>query len=159
MNKSPFIVYVLPVILSVSLGTFVMAEALNDGQREFDMWQFDNTGISSSIQQGDGLSTIGLEKTYSTSDKIEFKIKVSNTNFECGDLYVTIYEITDSGDDQVLTQSGYLKQCFIKNQQNLPIGEKYSEILTESGTYRIVVQIYDEKYKGVISFDETIIVK
>ena len=66
MNKSPFIVYVLPVILSVSLGTFVMAEALNDGQREFDMWQFDNTGISSSIQQGNGLSIIGLEKTYST---------------------------------------------------------------------------------------------
>ena len=156
MTKTPFIVYVLPIILSVSLGTLVMAEALNDPERELNMWQF-GSGISST-QQSQEIGVIGLEKTYSTSDPIQFEIKINDSDFECGDLYVTIYKITNS-EDQVLTQSGYLKQCFIKNQQNLPIGEKYSEILTESGTYRIVVQIYDEKYKGVISFDETIIVK
>ena len=47
----------------------------------------------------------------------------------------------------------------MKTQQSLPIGEEYSETLSELGTYKIVIEIYDEKYKGVISFDETIIVK
>ena len=51
MTKSPFIVYILPIILSISLGTLVMAEALNDPERELNMWQFDST-ISTS-QQGE----------------------------------------------------------------------------------------------------------
>jgi len=157
MNKSPFIVYILPIILSVSLGTFVMAEALNDGQRGFDMWQFD-TDISTSKQEGNGLTIIGLEKTYSISEKVEFEIKVNNKNFDCGDLYITLYQIVGSNEN-VVTQSGFLKQCFMKTQQSLPIGEEYSETLSELGTYKIVIEIYDEKYKGVISFDETIIVK
>ena len=157
MNKSPFIVYILPIILSVSLGTFVMAEALNDGQRGFDMWQFD-TDISTSKQEGNGLTIIGLEKTYSPLEKIELEVKVKNKNFECGDLYITLYKLNGSN-ETVITQSGFLKQCFINSKQNLPIGEEYSEILSESGTYKIVIEIYDEKYKGVISFDETIIVK
>ena len=156
MNKSPFIVYILPIILSVSLGTFVMAEALNDGQREFDMWQFGD-GLTT-IQQGNDLAIIGLEKTYSISEKVKFEIKVNNKNFDCGDLYITLYHIVGSNEN-VVTQSGFLKQCFMKTQQSLPIGEEYSETLSELGTYKIVIEIYDEKYKGVISFDETIIVK
>ena len=43
MTKSPFIVYILPIILSISLGTLVMAEALNDPERELNMWQSDST--------------------------------------------------------------------------------------------------------------------
>ena len=92
------------------------------------------------------------------SEKVEFEIKVNNKNFDCGDLYITLYHIVGSNEN-VVTQSGFLKQCFMKTQQSLPIGEEYSETLSELGTYKIVIEIYDEKYKGVISFDETIIVK
>ena len=53
-----------------------MAEALNDPERELDMWQFDAS--SSSTQQHMQLSVIGLDKTYSTSEKIEFEIKVKD---------------------------------------------------------------------------------
>ena len=105
MTKSPFIVYILPIILSVSLGTLVMAEALNDPERELDMWQFDAS--SSSTQQHMQLSVIGLDKTYSTSEKIEFEIKVKDSNFECGDLYITIFE-----GEQVITQSGFMKRSY-----------------------------------------------
>ena len=87
MTKSPFIVYILPVILSISLGTLVMAEALNDSERELNMWQSDST--ISTIQQEGKLTIIGLEKVYSISDMIQFEIKVSNSDFECGDLYIT----------------------------------------------------------------------
>ena len=40
MGKTPFVVYVLPVILSVGLGALVMAEALNEPDRSLNMWQF-----------------------------------------------------------------------------------------------------------------------
>jgi|TARA_B110000014_G_C19578189_1_gene307671 hypothetical protein len=156
MTKTPFIVYVLPIILSVSLGTLVMAEALNDPERELNMWQF-GSGISST-QQSQEIGVIGLEKTYSTSDPIQFEIKINDSDFECGDLYVTIYKITNS-EDQVLTQSGYLKQCFLNNQQNLPLGDEYSEIITESGMYRIIIEIFDVEYNESLSYVGIITVK
>ena len=156
MTKTPFIVYVLPIILSVSLGTLVMAEALNDPERELNMWQF-GSGISST-QQSQEIGVIGLEKTYFTSDPIQFEIKINDSDFECGDLYVTIYKITNS-EDQVLTQSGYLKQCFLNNQQNLPLGDEYSEIITESGMYRIIIEIFDVEYNESLSYVGIITVK
>ena len=152
MTKSPFIVYILPIILSVSLGTLVMAEALNDPERELDMWQFDAS--SSSTQQHMQLSVIGLDKTYSTSEKIEFEIKVKDSNFECGDLYITIFE-----GEQVITQSGFMKQCFMQKNQKIPLDEKYSEIITTPGEYRVLIEIFDQNYKDSLSYVANITVK
>ena len=95
MTKSPFIVYILPIILSVSLGALVMAEALKDPERELNMWQFEET---TSSKQQDQLSIIGLEKNYSTTDQIQFDIKVNDSNFDCGNLYITIYEVSNIED-------------------------------------------------------------
>ena len=153
MTKSPFIVYILPIILSVSLGTVVMAEALNDSERELNMWQFDGN-IASTEQE---LSLIGLEKTYSVSELIEFSIKVNDDSFNCGDLYITIYKTNPV--NQVVTQSGYLNQCFTINQQNLPIDENYSVVITESGTYKTVIELSDEKHTQTLSYTETFIVR
>ena len=150
MTKSPFFVYILPIILSVSLGTLVMAEALNDPERELNMWQSD--GVTS--QQQEQLSIIGLEKTYSTSDQIEFKIQVHDSNFECGDLYITI-----SDGDQVITQSGFMKQCFTQQNQNIPLGDKYSEIIREPGKYKILIEIFDQNYKDSLSYVANITIK
>ena len=153
MTKSPFIVYILPIILSVSLGTVVMAEALNDSERELNMWQFDGN-IASTEQE---LSLIGLEKSYSVSELIEFNIQVNDDSFNCGDLYITIYKTNPV--NQVVTQSGYLKQCFTINQQNLPIDENYSVVITESGTYKTVIELSDEKHTQTLSYTETFIVR
>ena len=150
MTKSPFFVYILPIILSVSLGTLVMAEALNDPERELNMWQFDE--VTSSQQEQ--LSIIGLEKTYSTSDQIEFKIQVHDSNFECGDLYITI-----SDGDQVITQSGFMKQCFTQQNQNIPLGDKYSETIREPGKYKILIEIFDQNYKDSLSYVANITIK
>ena len=70
MSKSPFLVYVLPIILSVGLGTLVMAEALNDSERELNMWQI---GVTNSIST-QTIQLIGLETEYSVSEPIEFEI-------------------------------------------------------------------------------------
>ena len=138
-----------------SLGALVMAEALKDPERELNMWQFE--GATSLKQQGQ-LSIIGLEKNYSTSDQIQLEIKVSDSNFDCGNLYITIYEVSNIGDDQVITQSGYLDQCYIKDKQNLPIDDKYSENISQSGNYKIIIDIYDKKHKQTLSYTDTFIV-
>ena len=152
MTKSPFIVYILPIILSVSLGTLVMAEALNDPERELNMWQSDST-ISTTHQEGK-LTIIGLEKVYSISDMIQFEIKVGNSDFECGDLYITIFD-----GDQVITQSGFMKQCFTQQNQKIPLDEKYSEIITTPGEYIILIEIFDQNYKDSLSYVANITVK
>ena len=154
MNRSPFIVYVLPVILSVSLGTFVMAEALNDSDRELNFLQSGDMSSDSSNK----IDIIGLKTNYSASESIQFNVKITDSDFECGDLYITIYKIIDS-QDQVITQTGYLKQCFTLNQENLPIGEYYTEIISKAGNYKVVIEIFDEKYNDSLSYTETFIVK
>ncbi len=150
MTKSPFIVYILPIILSVSLGTLVMAEALNDPDRELNMWQFDSS--KSIIQKGE-LIISGLDTIYSTSDSIKFEIKVDDSSFQCGDLYITIFEA-----DNVVTQSGFLKQCFSKNQ-SLPIDDEYSEVITNPGKYKIVIELFEQSYNNSLSYIANITVK
>ena len=151
MTKSPFIVYILPIILSISLGTLVMAEALNDPERELNMWQFDST-ISTS-QQGEKLTIIGLEKVYSTLDSVQFEIKVGNSDFTCGDLYITVFD-----GDVVITQSGYMQQCFTQNQ-HIPIDDKYSETISQPGDYKILIEVFDQNYKDSLSYVANITVK
>ena len=151
-TKTPFFVYVLPIILSVGLGTIVMIEALDDSERALNMWQIGEKGPGENTFQ-----LIGLEAKYSVSEPIEFQIKVINSTFDCGDLYITLYKISNS-EKQVVPQSGFLNQCYGTTGSYLPIGENYSEILNESGNYEIFIEIYDKLYKQTISHTESLLI-
>ena len=155
-TKTPFVVYVLPIILSVGLGALVMAEALKDSDRTLNMWQFDDFG-SSSDMTSTAMKVIGLESEYAISQPIEFQIQISDNVFNCGDLYITIYKISDST-KEVITQSGFLNQCYTSGNNQLPIGQQYSEILTEKGEYEMLIEIYNTTYKQTNSLTANIIV-
>ena len=153
-TKTPFLVYILPIILSVGLGTLVMSEALDDSERTLNMWQIGDKGNLGT----DVMQLIGLETKYSVSESIEFQIKVSNNStFDCGDLYITLYTFSGST-KEVITQSGFLNQCFSNDGGYLPVGENYSEKLNEAGKYEILVEIYDKTYKQTISHTENLLV-
>ena len=156
VKSSAFVIYILPIVLSVSLGTAVMAETLSSSDRELNFLQFGGEGYSSSYKNE--INLVGLNDEITQNSNLEFSIKFSNSDFNCGDLYITIYDISTS-EKQVLTQSGYLKQCFIQNNNILPVGETYSELISEPGTYEIYVEIYDEKYSKTISMAQTLRVK
>ena len=161
VKASAFVIYVLPIVLSVSLGTAVMAETLSASDRELNFMQFeekDSGVISSSPSSTSELSIIGYSSEISQNSKLEFNVQLNNPDFNCGDLYITIYDISTS-EKQVLTQSGFLKQCFIQNNNILPVGENYSELLSQPGTYEIHVEIFNEKYSKNISISETLLVK
>jgi hypothetical protein len=153
---SAFLIYILPIVLSVSLGTAVMAETLTSSDRELNFLQFGDEGYTSSSKNV--INLVGFNDELLQNSNLEFSIKLSNSDFNCGDLYITIYDVSNSV-KEVLTQSGYLKQCFIQNNNILPVGENYSELMPESGIYEIHIEIFNEKYSKNISTTETLRVK
>ena len=155
MKASALVIYILPIVLSVSLGTAVMAETLSNSDRELNFLQFRGDG-SSSISKSE-INLVGLDNEINQNSNLEFSINFSNSDFNCGDLYITIYDITT--EKQVLTQSGYLKQCFIENNDILPVDDIYSELISKSGTYEIHIEIFDQKYSKSIIMTETLRVK
>ncbi|MDC0159746.1 hypothetical protein OAJ55_03560 [Candidatus Nitrosopelagicus sp.] len=155
VKSSAFVIYILPIVLSVSLGTAVMAETLNSSDRELNFLQF---GGEAYIRTTDEISFDGFNSEIAQNSNLEFGLKVSNPDYDCGDLYITIYEISTS-EKQIFTQSGYLKQCFIQNNNTLPVGESYSELISKPGSYEIHIEIFNDKYSDSISVTKTLLVK
>ena len=133
-----------------------MAETLSSPDRELNFLQFGGDGHTSSSKSE--ITLTGFSNEIVQNSNIEFSIKLSNPDFNCGDLYITIYD-TSSSEKQVLTQSGFLKQCFIQNNNTLPVGEDFSEQISKPGTYEIYIEIFDQKYTNNVSMTETLRVK
>ena len=136
-------VYVLPIIFSIVLGSIVMGGILQEPDRELNMWP----GSSKTLHNDKSIQLIGLAQQYSDSTPVKILINVDDASFDCGDLYVTIY----SSDKKVVTQSGFLDQCFIKNKSTLPMGEEFSEIIEVPGKYELVAEMSDKAQKHTIS--------
>ena len=133
-----------------------MAETLSSSDRELNFLQFGGEGYNSNSKSG--ISFVGFNNEITQNTNLEFNINFSNPDFNCGDLYITIYDVSTS-EKQVLTQSGYLKQCFTQNNDMLPVGENYSELISQPGIYEIYIEIFDEKYSENVSMTETLRVK
>ncbi len=156
VKASAFVIYVLPIVLSVSLGTAVMAETLSSSDRELDFLQFGERDSAHSSKSE--IVLVGFNNEIMQNSNLEFSINFSNSDYNCGDVYITIFDVSTS-EKQVLTQSGYLKQCFIQNNNTLPVGEDFSEQISKPGTYEIYIEIFDQKYTNNVSMTETLRVK
>ena len=80
---------------------------------------------------------------------MEIFVQVSDSHFDCGDLYVTVY----AGDD-VITQGGFLEQCFAEKNALIPIGDKFSEVIDTAGSYKIVAQVISKDLKNISTSEE-----
>jgi hypothetical protein len=149
MGSKIFIVFILPLILSIAFASVTMGGVLAMPDRELNMWPMGSEGSSHSE-----ISILGLEDSYSTSDAVEVRVKVSDTGFSCGDLYITI---SKAGSSDVMAQNGFFEQCFSANK-SIPNGESFSEIIDEPGTYQIKAEMVSKELDS-ISVKETFIVK
>ena len=138
-----YVVFVLPILLSIAFGSIVMADVLKSPDRDLNMWRINSENTSN---QDKSIIIIGLEKQYSTTSPVEIQVKISDSFYDCGDLYVTIY----SGKDTVISQNGFFKQCFVKNNSILPVDDKFSEIIDTPGQYELVVKMNDQNQKSSI---------
>jgi len=144
VTKKVFVVFVFPVIFSLIFGSAVMADILQKPDRELNMWPISSSeGFSNNY---DPIEIIGLSKQYSTSEPIEIQVKINDSSFDCGDLYVTIYS---SEKNDVITQSGFFEQCFEQGSTILPVGDEFSKVIDSSGTYEIVAEMVSKKLMNI----------
>jgi len=132
-----------------------MAETLSSSDRELNFLQFGGEAYTSDTGE---ISFDGFNSEITQNSNLEFGLIVTNSDYNCGDLYITIYDISTS-EKQIFTQSGYLKQCFIQNNNILPVGESYSELISKPGSYEIHIEIFNDKYSDSISVTKTLLVK
>ena len=152
-TKRVFVVFVLPIVFSLVLGSAVMFDILQKPDRELNMWPMSSSeGVSS---HNASIEIIGLSKQYSTSEPVEIQVKIDDSSFDRGDLYVTIYS---SGKNDVITQGGFFEQCFEKGSKIIPVGNKFSKVVDTSGSYKIVVDMVSKELMN-ISTSETFTVK
>ena len=154
--KVAYFVFLFPVIISLALGSFVMAAVLNEPERELNMWPF-KTSVTNKVQS-DAIKIISLQQEYSSSTPINIQVSVTDPAFDCGDLYITIYDL-NSSPKQVVTQSGYFGQCFQKDNLMLPVDDEFSEKIGDLGQYEIVAEINDKHYKKTITTSEKFTIK
>lgn len=155
-TKVAYFVFLFPVIISLALGSFVMAEVLNEPERELNMWpfKFSETGTF----QSDSIKIISLQQEYSITTPVNIQVSVSDPTFDCGDLYITIYDL-NSSPKQVVTQSGYFGQCFQQENLMLPVDDKFSEKIDKLGQYEILATMHDKHYKKIITSSEKFTIK
>ena len=152
-KRVTYVVYVLPIVISVVFGTIVMIDVLQKPGRDLNLMQF---GSTQQISHNEKIEIFGLNTHYSTSDPIQIQISINDQFYSCGDLYVTLYR---QGQENALTQSGYFKQCFDETNSFLPVGDKFSEIIDTPGNYEIVIDMLDKNQKNSITTSEKFTVK
>ena len=133
-SSKVILVFVFPVIFSIIFGSAVMADTLQKPDRELNMWPMTFSGNSS---HDSDIEIIGLENQYSVSEPVQIQVKINDSSFSCGDLYITIYT---SGSSDVVTQGGFFNQC-VKNGNLLPNNDNFSKIIDSPGSYKIVADI------------------
>lgn len=134
-TKRVFVVFVLPVIFSLVFGAVVLSDILQKPDRQLNLWPMSSGGLSS---YGSPIEIIGLSKQYSTSQPIEIQVKINDSSFNCGDLYITIYS---SGKSDVITQGGFFTQCFENGSRIIPVGDKFSKVIDIPGSYDLVIEM------------------
>jgi len=144
-SKRVFIVFVLPVILSIIIGSAVLSDVLQKPGRELNLWPMSNSeGIVTS--HSSPIEIIGLSKQYTTTEPVEIQVKVGDPSFSCGDLYITIYS---SGKNDVITQGGFFEQCFESGSSIIPVGDEFSKIVDTLGSYDIVAEMVSKQLKNI----------
>lgn len=129
---------------------------LQEPERNLNMWQFES--ISKPIASSEAIIEIlGLEKEYDTNSPISLQVDVKDPTFDCGDLYITLYEVKGNSKN-VVTQSGYFDQCFSNDDALLPIDDEFSETINSPGKYEVVVELNDEDQQKQTSSKASIIV-
>ncbi len=156
VRKVVYAVFLIPAVVSIFFGGLVLGEVLKKPDRELDMMPFD---FSDKYMGSPGAMTIiGLQKEYSNLKPIEISVSVSDPIFDCGDLYITIFDVSKVP-KEVVTQSGYFGQCYEKNNLTMPTDDEFSELIDSPGQYEIVSEINDKTYKKSLTVSERFIVK
>ncbi|MEO9277459.1 MAG: hypothetical protein ABI340_06755 [Nitrososphaera sp.] len=148
VKKIVYLVFIFPIAISFIFGGYVLSDVLGQPDRQLNMMQFNFP--SPSVQQGDkDIRIVNFTESYSVLNPPSFSVRVTDTSFDCGDLYLTIYDLNTSP-KQVVAQNAYFSQCFVSTNSTMPINDVFTPSI-KSGNYQIVAEMMDKSNQKNIS--------
>ncbi len=152
-RKIAYVVFVLPVVISVILGGYVLSNVLAQPDRQLNFMQITFVTPPSQVGSPD-IRILNLNNTYSLSSPISFTVRVNDTAFDCGDLYMTVYNL-GTQPKQAVAQNAYFSQCFAQTNSTLPMHHAFLPLINSTGTYQIVADMKDKSYRNDINVTAT----
>ena len=143
VSSKVLIVFILPVLFSFIFGFIVLSNILEQPDRELNMWPMSHSKEFSS--NSNQIAIIGLSQYYSISEEIEIQVKIANSSYNCGDLYVTIY----SENHDPIIQGGFFEQCFENEYDFLPINDRFFTSIDNPGSYEIVIEMISKNFPNI----------
>lgn len=134
---SIFAVLLIPTILSIVVGTFVLEQILQEPGRELNMMP--GSGRSAGEEAAGSIEIVNLADRYTVPDTLSVQVRVSDERFECGDLRIAIYNI-DSPQDEMASGS-FSDQCFLEDGALLPVGGGFVADVDSPGTYEVMAEM------------------
>ena len=150
VKKIAYLVFVFPVIVSLIFGGYVLTDVLGQPGRQLNMWQFKFTPHTGQQEGDKQIRLLNLVSNYTVSTPLSFSVMVNDTSFDCGDLYLTIYDPSTSP-KQVIVQHAYFEQCFAQTNAIMPIQDTFSPVIDKPGIYQIVAEMKDKTNQNSIS--------
>lgn len=126
-------VFIIPIAFSFIYGGAVLSMALQNPERSFGFPE---------MQQTSSIQIIQLQNEYSSSDAVSAQVSVSDPEYSCGDLYMTIYDVSSSP-RKAVKQGAFFDQCY-ETDGILPTNDKFSEKVASAGSYVLEVQLFDQ---------------
>ncbi len=125
-------VFIIPIVFSFIYGGAVLALSLQNPDREF----VDTAPDTPSFQITD------LQGQYAASDQVGARVSVNNPAFDCGDLYITIYDVS-TGQRKAVKQGAFFDQCY-GSSGTLPTSDSFLEKIDAPGQYLLEAQLFDQ---------------
>lgn len=128
-------VFIIPIVFSFLFGGFVLSMAFSDMNVPHSI--FSSSTSSTSLQ------FVDMRSEYATSDRVEARVSVSDSAYDCGDLYITLFDVSGQQKTAV-TQGAFFDQCYGQSAI-LPLADVFSERIGTAGQYQIDAQLFDNQ--------------
>jgi hypothetical protein len=132
-TNSAVLVFIIPIVFSFIFGGVVLTLSLQDETRGI---------VDVGSRNSDSMQIVDLQNQYTSSDQISAHVSVSDAAFSCGDLYLTIYDVS-TGQRKAVKQGAFFDQCY-GSSGTLPLQESFSEKMDSPGEYLLEAQLFDE---------------
>jgi hypothetical protein len=127
------LVFVIPIAFSFIYGGAVLALSLQNPDRSY---------VAVSPDASGPMQITDLQAQYFTSDQISASVSVGDPKFDCGDLYMTIYDVS-TGQRKAVKQGAFFDQCY-GSSGVLPTRDGFSERIDVPGKYLLEAQLFDK---------------
>lgn len=129
MASKGIAIFIIPIIFSFVYGGAVLGTALS-GPRD-----------TTETHQGGSIEILGLQAQYTGGEKTSAQVTVSDSAYDCGDLYITVYDVS-GGQKKAAKQGAFFDQCYGESG-TLPINDQFSEKF-DAGQYLLEAQLFDK---------------